>query len=138
MQPSQFFPKPLPLISVCYKLLLGSAFQITEFKTNGFTCRDYHLELKPFQTPCCFETLISHLLQLIAILAGWRKEMEIFNNFVSTQTRKNLMRQIKGLLPNPEMLCLPSAKSFLQVGEDFFFEKSLLDPSIMEDFMQHK
>lgn len=140
MQPSEFFSKPLLLISVCYKLLLGSTFQIRECKTNGFTCRDYHLELKSFQALSCFENLISHLLQLIAILAGWRREMEICNNFISTQTKKNLMRQIKGLFPNSKKLNLPSTRSFLQiskVGEDFL-EKSLLDPSVMKDFMQHR
>lgn len=68
---TQFSSKPLLLIyPVCYKLFLGSMFQITEFKTNGLTRRDYHLKLKSCQNLCCFETLISHLLHLIAILAG--------------------------------------------------------------------
>ena len=111
---AQFSSKPLLLTyPVCYKLYLGSKLQIVEFKTNGLTFRDSHLKLKLCQTLCYFKTLISHLLHLIAILAGERKEMEIFNNFISTWTEKDCMRQRK-------VLFLPQRCFACQVSEAFW------------------
>lgn len=115
---AQFSSKLLLLICpVCYELFLGSMFQITEFKTDGLTCRDYHLKLKSCQTLCCFETLISHLLHLIAILAGQRERKWRFLTISYQHEPKGFDETKKRSFSNSKMLCLPSVRSFLQTSE---------------------